>query len=860
MPSRHETRISRIGTNLNRYRTYGRGDTPPSQQFLGDHGFVGVNARVEASRVPAGFVSHAVNCRFRDGIAETRLGAALIPWGNKFTETNVLAVTSITRSSSTATVTTSSAHGLTGTVVVNISGADQAEYNGSRLATVTGASTFTYTVAGTPTTPATGTIYTTQLETYTWGTVHGVSDIIEDPNGTAYNLIATSTGVFRLVSGNTPQSVALPSGVSITGAVTFTQCFDVVVMFRGSALPPLVMKTVAAGFDYIAPSVGGDGTVPIPNGERGTFIANRLCVPYGRDYVWISDLFDYTRGDYLNAVRINQGDSGKITALAKFNDSTLIVLKENAVYALQNFFGTLQSVVLSEITNQFGCTAADSVVRAGTQLFWWGQPGVCSLRQTQTNEIHAVNVPFSYDIQPVIDRVNRLYESGITARWNNSRLYVSVPLDNAEVLGANLLPTGGPFSTTLMYQPTTAGGRYRFVRGDAVQLDDGANTYTYSTDYTATAAYATIQWSSAPTATTTEMYAVTQGVNSAVLVYDFLSRTAQKVDDNDDESDVASRTVSVGAWSGYDQQDGFASKFLFTASVQGKDRLCVVRSDGWVVLYEEDYLDFTPPYVDVVVDSAPANGSAIRVNGGTTVTGTTGSAVNGATTWGISTLLAARVNLWKDSALAYGYNQSVGTYWTAPGTSAFPVANGVRLYSTTGIMPVVTYSGTGVTVTEVNRVEIETELNTRGYTLNELNLARWKRAYFDLQTWRPSFTPSVIFDGVAEETELTSSAVTRSRTAYTTRRDAWTPTNANDDFLTAKREDYSVVITASAPIQLGSGIQLGLHQDARFGYEINDTGPASAAVLALVNTQGRVRLLGTALEADAETGKPVVTV
>ena len=67
-------------------------------------------------------------------------------------------VASITRSSTTATVTTSTAHGyVTGQKVV-ISGATQTDYNGAFTITVTNATVFTYTVAGSPATPATGTI------------------------------------------------------------------------------------------------------------------------------------------------------------------------------------------------------------------------------------------------------------------------------------------------------------------------------------------------------------------------------------------------------------------------------------------------------------------------------------------------------------------------------------------------------------------------------------------------------------------------------------------------------------------------------------------------------------------------------
>lgn len=68
------------------------------------------------------------------------------------------AVSSITRSGGTATVTTGAAHGFATGQKVVISGATQTDYNGAYTITVTSPTAFTYTVANSPATPATGTI------------------------------------------------------------------------------------------------------------------------------------------------------------------------------------------------------------------------------------------------------------------------------------------------------------------------------------------------------------------------------------------------------------------------------------------------------------------------------------------------------------------------------------------------------------------------------------------------------------------------------------------------------------------------------------------------------------------------------
>lgn len=71
----------------------------------------------------------------------------------------VLAVTSITRVGTTATLTTTNDHLLASNIVIDVTGAVQTEYNviGAAII-VTGATTLTYQVTGTPATPATGTI------------------------------------------------------------------------------------------------------------------------------------------------------------------------------------------------------------------------------------------------------------------------------------------------------------------------------------------------------------------------------------------------------------------------------------------------------------------------------------------------------------------------------------------------------------------------------------------------------------------------------------------------------------------------------------------------------------------------------
>lgn len=74
-----------------------------------------------------------------------------------------LAVSSVTRAGSTATVVTTTAHGYATDDRVSIAGATPAAYNGTVVITVLSTTSFSYTVSGNPSTPATGTITATYV-------------------------------------------------------------------------------------------------------------------------------------------------------------------------------------------------------------------------------------------------------------------------------------------------------------------------------------------------------------------------------------------------------------------------------------------------------------------------------------------------------------------------------------------------------------------------------------------------------------------------------------------------------------------------------------------------------------------------
>lgn len=138
------------------------------------------------------------------------------------------AVTSVTRTGSTATVTFSANHGLQHTTLITLSGLDQAEYNGDHICAVASATTVTFTVADEPATPATGTaaaVVTPMGWTVPYEDTDAKIAVFRAPSGLRHYLRitdATAATNFRQVAYETMSDVSTgtnpyPTGTQIAG-------------------------------------------------------------------------------------------------------------------------------------------------------------------------------------------------------------------------------------------------------------------------------------------------------------------------------------------------------------------------------------------------------------------------------------------------------------------------------------------------------------------------------------------------------------------------------------------------------------------------------------------------------------------
>jgi uncharacterized phage protein gp47/JayE len=130
------------GTFLERWAAYKGVSRSPATQATGN---------VTATGTPGSTILSGTALTTSDGLQYISSGDTLIA-------ANVVGVSTLVRSGTTAIATTAANHNLASGMSVVIAGAVETDYNGTVIITVTSLTTFTYTVAGSPSSPATGTI------------------------------------------------------------------------------------------------------------------------------------------------------------------------------------------------------------------------------------------------------------------------------------------------------------------------------------------------------------------------------------------------------------------------------------------------------------------------------------------------------------------------------------------------------------------------------------------------------------------------------------------------------------------------------------------------------------------------------
>lgn len=257
----------------------------------------------------------------------------------------------------------------------------------------------------------------------------------DDP-GSQWIMLVGSDRVGFYAFGKTSRSVSFGAGLTVSAQSTIVQCNNQVYIFRGTSSVPLYWTgdwavsfalaptpTPAAGFEIIA------------NSNQATFYQNRLWVKNGKDTVSASDVLDFTTFDQLaNDFNLNTGDSNFVVTTYPFGENSLIVFKNRSILVLQNVQGSLADVTVTEVTRQVGAIGINAVVSVGPDVVYMSDRNINLITLTSTNNaVQHKTLPLSQNISKIFNRVNWSYAYKVSMGFNDNKLYVSLPLDNATV-------------------------------------------------------------------------------------------------------------------------------------------------------------------------------------------------------------------------------------------------------------------------------------------------------------------------------------------------------------------------------------------------------------------------------------------
>lgn len=275
-----------------------------------------------------------------------------IPIRVVFTYETALSVSSITRVTTTATVTTGSAHGWSTGAWVLLAGADQSEYTGVVQITVTGPSTFTFTVANAPTTPATGTSTATRAYVRFRGKIRSISPEAGAYGSRRVNVVAHD-GMADLMEADVRQVT-----------VQVDQAEDALIGVVLNALPAEaqpIARAIDLGVDvypYAFDEVAG-----------GTKAAALI-----RDVVFSAQGFAFIKGD---GTFVYQTRSSRVIVASSYTfANTMHGLEVNT--ALDKAFNRVRvtvhpkSIDVSATTVLYALTGAPPDISPGSTLTLWG--------------------------------------------------------------------------------------------------------------------------------------------------------------------------------------------------------------------------------------------------------------------------------------------------------------------------------------------------------------------------------------------------------------------------------------------------------------------------------------------------------
>jgi hypothetical protein len=326
------------------------------------------------------------------------------------------------------------------------------------------------------------------------------SAVYSNPNGDEVILIALPDKVLMLRSGAYPTTVAIPSGLTLTGSIEFSQQFDKVLLHSGASQSTLVWNGVSdSGFEVVTKSSPDNAARDLlPNVAWAINMNGRTIFPFSKDQIGATDALDYSMYDPIFGVfRVNAGTSDPIVGAYPFPNSNVIIGKRKSLDILANFTGDFTNPsspdylnpTMQVLSSTVGIVARKTGKMLGADFAFLSDTGFYKISQVVQERLQAGAVPFSDPIEPHIQRINWVRAGQAVAAVLGRYYFCAVPIDGSTYNNA-----------VLVYDSATDGwvGYDTWASGAGMRIDD-----LLVTDYLGTS----------------QLYAINHGTNSVHVLY-----------------------------------------------------------------------------------------------------------------------------------------------------------------------------------------------------------------------------------------------------------------------------------------------------------------------------------------------------
>lgn len=182
------------------------------------------------------------------------------------------------------------------------------------------------------------------------------------------------------------------------------------------------------------------GECSVPPGDFGLQFQNRLVVAYKRNKLAVSDILDYRTFDLtLNNFTINTGLNDTLVGVLPWVQDQFLVFMQKSIYicyietsnfAVGSAPGANSSITV--VTTELGGLARRSIVSAGQFVFFLSNRGINMLTPQLDLKLIGNTKTLSDSINDWIERINYNFVAQSCAAYFNNRLWVSLPIDNAQ--------------------------------------------------------------------------------------------------------------------------------------------------------------------------------------------------------------------------------------------------------------------------------------------------------------------------------------------------------------------------------------------------------------------------------------------